>query len=268
MSENKEFQKVLDKAKALESINFAEDSGFNHEEYFSVIEQIAKQNQTIKDQEAEVVIQQQGANYINEEFITELENKKQTLMEFVRKYDPNKSDFLTDMAEHDIDKLYAISNYLLNAYIQYVNEMDFNLELSNAEVKYINNLLMGEIEYNGDEVFNFVQLLEDFWTASYAEYEADKSKETYVFKVSIKKILILHHLIKDHKVKGRTTGFKLFRNILYKIAQTNKVFNAYSIVIERIKSERELWGNALNYAYETLHPPIMAEDAPIVEVKE
>ena len=34
--------------------------------------------------------------------------------------------------------------------------------------------------------------------------------------------------------------------VLYKIAQFNKLFNAYSIVIERIKADREIWGAALD----------------------
>lgn len=252
-NENKEFQKVLDRAKELENISFEDGTEFNHEEFYGVIEQIAKQNQTIKDQEAEVVISTQANNFINDDFIKELENKRNTVENFIKKYDPNKSDFLKGMLAADVDKIYAISNYLLNSYIQYINEMDFNFTLTNLEVKYLNNLLTKELEYNGDEVFNFVQLLDDFWTDAYKEYENNKTQEEFVFKVSIKKILILHHLIKEHKVKGRTNDFKHFRDILYKIAQSNKVFNAYSIVIERIKSERELWGNALDQRWNELN---------------
>lgn len=261
MSENKEFQKVLDKAKSLENVNFSDESEFNHDEFYGVIEKIANQNQSIKDQEAETVIQNLAAEYINLEFINELNKKKKTVEDFIRKYDPNKSDFLKGIHSNEVDKIYAISNYLLNAYIQYVNEMDFDFTLRSTEIKYINNILMKEIEYDGDEVFNLVQLLDDFWTESYKEYDENKNeKDEFTFKVSIQKILILHHLIKGHKEKGIAEKFKIFRNVLYKIAQTNKVFNAYSIVIERIKSEREIWGNALDHMWRELNPEMLAEE--------
>jgi hypothetical protein len=38
----------------------------------------------------------------------------------------------------------------------------------------------------------------------------------------------------------------MFRDILFKIARLNKLFNAYSIIIERIKGDREMWGAALD----------------------
>jgi hypothetical protein len=53
-------------------------------------------------------------------------------------------------------------------------------------------------------------------------------------------------LIKEYKVKGINTEFKLFRNVLYKIAQVSKLFNAYSIIIDRIKEDQKLWGSALD----------------------
>ena len=145
-----------------------------------------------------------------------------------------------------MDKVYAIVNYLLNSYIQYVNEMKFNFKLTIQEYKFINKALTREIDYNADEVFNYVELMNNLWVGVQELAEKNKSKDEIEFVADIKMILILHHLVKNYTVKGHTNDFILFKNVLFKIAQFNKLFNAYSIVIERIKSDREIWGASLD----------------------
>jgi len=245
MSEDKKFKEVLDKAKELENIDFKKVKDFNYDEYYKTIEEIAKKNNTFKNEEAENLIKNDNGVLLNIDFYNELNKKKETILNLIRKYDPN-TDIIKNMSEHDVDKVYAISNYLVNSYIQYLNEMTFNFELKVEELKFLNKILTNVIEYNGDDVFNYVELYENFWQHVMTEYESDKSKDVYVFKVIIKKILILHHLIKNYKVRGITNEFKYFRNILYKIAQTNKLFNAYNIIVERVKDDCKLWGIALD----------------------
>jgi lantibiotic modifying enzyme len=124
--------------------------------------------------------------------------------------------------------------------------MTFNFEIKTEEYKFLNKILTRVIEYNGDDVFNYVDFYETVWSNVIQQYESDKSVSTIKINIPIKKILILHHLIKDYKVKGITEEFRYFRNILYKIAETNKLFNAYNIIVERIKDDCKLWGNALD----------------------
>lgn len=245
MTEDKNFKEILDKAKELESINFKESKDFNFTEYYGVIEKISKKNTTIKNEEAENLIKEYSEKVIDKDFINELISKKESILDFIRKYDPN-SDIIKEMSLSDVDKVYAISNYLVNSYINYLNDMKFNFELSKGELKFLDNILTRSIEYNGDDVFTYVELYDNFWYGVRKTYDDNKSSETFTFKVSIKMILILHHLIKNYKVRGVTDEFKHFRNILYKIAQTNKLFNAYNIVVDRIKDDCKLWGNALD----------------------
>lgn len=245
MTEDKNFEEILNKAKSLETIDFKSDDNFDYNEYYNLIEKIAKKNSTLKNEEAENLVKEFAEKIIDKDYVDALNNKKESILDFIRKYDPN-SDIIKNMSEHDVDKVYAISNYLVNSYIKYLNEMLFNFEFSNAELKFVNNTLTKSIEYNGDEVFNYVELYDNFWKNVKETYDKDKTKSTYVFKVDIKMILILHHLIKNYKVRGTTDEFKHFRNVLYRIAQTNKLFNAYNIIVERIKDDCKVWGAALD----------------------
>lgn len=253
MSEDKNFQAVLDKAEELESMDFSKDGDFNVGEYYTALEKIAQQNANFKNEEAEAIVAEDAKTMIDEDFIKELEAKRKTVEDFIRKYDPNQP-VIAEMPLEDVDRVYAISNYLLNAYIQYINEMEFLFVFTKEEAKWLNKVLMGEIEYNGDEVFNFTELHNNFWKDVQAKMEEEKSAEAYTFKVPIKSLLILHHLIKGHTVKGRTNDFKYFTSILFKIAKVNKLFNAYNIIIERIKSDRELWGSAIEEVVKSKDP--------------
>lgn len=238
------FQNALDKAGELEKVKITE-KGVNIDEYYSALEQIAIKNNSLKNEEAENIIKTQTKQYVNEEFVKELEEKRIKVEDLIRTYDPNK-DIVKNMKLSDVDKVYAISNYLLNSYIQYVNEMKFNVTLTMDEFKFINKAITREIDYNADEVFNYVEFLNNLWYDVQKIAESNRSSEEISFVSDIKMILILHHLIKNYTVKGHTHDFNLFKNVLYKIALYNKLFNAYSIVIERIKQDREVWGAALD----------------------
>lgn len=254
MSEDKNFKSALEKAEELENMNFSDNNDFNVSDYYSALEKIAEKNNNLKHEEAENIVNDKAKDMIDDEFVAELDTKRQTVINFLKKYDPNKKE-TQDLELQDVDKVYAISNYLLNSYIQYVNDMKFVFELTKLEFKFLNKILTSEIEYDGDEVFNYVEFYDSFWVHVKNKFEEeDKNAEKHTFKVSIKTLLILHHLIKGYKVKGRTVDFKNFRNILFRIAQINKLFNAYNIIIERIKKDRELWGNALDEITKTKDP--------------
>ena len=245
MIEDKNFQEVLDKAKELETIDFKTTDNLDYASYYEAIAKIAKKNDTIKNEEAETVIKLFANKLIDQSYIDELSKKRESLYDFLRKYDPN-TELVESMSTYDVDKVYSITNYLVNTYINYINEMLFNFEFTNEEFKFLDKILTKLIEYNGDDVFNYVEFYDNFWEKAKEFYDNNRSDEKFTFNVDIKKILILHHLIKNYKVKGSGLEFKLFRNILYKIAQTNKIFNAYNVIVDRIKNDCKLWGNALD----------------------
>ena len=202
--------------------------------------------------------------YTREQFVNELEEKRLRVENFIRKYDPNK-DLVKNMELVEVDKIYAISNYLLNSYIQFVNDMKFNFTLTKQEFNFLNKALTREIEYNADEVFNYAEFLNSLWNDVQRIAEEHKSETSITFVADIKMILILHHLIKGYKVKGHTQDYVLFKEVLFKIAQFNKLFNAYNIVIERIKGDREIWGAALDEV--AIQKEVLQEGETIEEVK-
>lgn len=260
MSEDKNFEAALNKAEELESYDFNSEKEFDVQGYYTVLEKIAAKNNNLKNEEAEEIVDVKAKALIDSSFIDELEVKRKSVEDFIRRYDPNKPE-VQALEITDVDKIYAISNYLLNSYIQYVNEMRFIFVLTKKEAKWLNKVLLHEIEYNGDEVFNFAELNANFWEIVQAKMEEDKEADEYTFTVDIKMLLILHHLIKGHTVKGRTTDFQLFRSVLYKIANINKLFNAYNIIIERIKADRETWGASLDEVFKHKDPEYMKQVA-------
>jgi hypothetical protein len=246
MSEDKNFESALNKAEELENIEFTNDTDFNINDFYGALEKIAIKNNNLKNEEAEnIVTNNDYTSMIQEEFVQELESKRKRVEDFIRKYNPNTEE-VKQFTFRDVEKVYAISNYLLNSYIQYVNEMRFSFVLTKPEYKFLNRALVREIEYNADEIFNFVELYDNFWKGVQVKVENEASADSYTVSADMKMILILHHLIKGYKVKGMVGEFKNFRSVLFKIAQMNKLFNAYNIIIERIKADRETWGAALD----------------------
>lgn len=243
--EDKKFEDALNKAKELEVIDFKTISSFDYKEYYSAIESIAIKNNNFKNEEAETVIKDFAPKFTDEKYIIELKNRRESVLDLIRKFDPNSED-VKNMAEHDVDKVYAISNYLLNSYVKYINEMLFDMEMKKEEFLFLDRVLTKTIEYSGDDVFNYTEFYDSFWAVAKAEYDTDKSKDKYTFKISIKTILLLHHLIKGYKVKGSGLEFRYLKDILYWIGQTNKIFNAFNITVERLKDDCKLWGNSID----------------------
>lgn len=243
--EDKEFQKHLDKAKELEELTISPEDDFDFEEYFKAVGEIAHKNKAHKNEEANEVLNEFAGKYLSEESIKSIDNKKDSIQNLLRKFDPN-SDLIKEMNIYDVDKIYALSNYLVNAYINYLNEIYFKIVLTPGEIKFLDRILTKTIEYNSEDVFNYIKLYEEFWVDAMKIYNDDKSKSEYSFDMKIQMILILHHLIKEFKVKGSGNDYRYFRSILYQIAETNKLFNAYNIIVERIKEDCKLWGSALD----------------------
>lgn len=261
MTEDNKFQEYLDKADKLEKMDFSKKEDFDYKEYFTAIKSISDENNNIKGQEAENVINEYAPKYFSLDTAKSIENKKNAYLNYIRKYDPN-TDTVKNMKIHDADMVFAVSNYILNSYIKYLNEVNFIFKLSGEEMKFLDRILTKTIMYNGDDVFNYVKLYNEFWKPAFDKYLEDKSLGEYSHNMNIQMILILHHLIKGYTVKGSGNDFMYFRNILYQIAETNKLFNAYNVGVERLKENSKTWGAAMDAVVAPQDPENKIENDP------
>ena len=55
----------------------------------------------------------------------------------------------------------------------------------------------------------------------------------------------MYHFLGKHKVKGIKKEFYNFANVLKQIAETNKLYNAYNIMKDRIDKKFIIWTTAL-----------------------
>lgn len=245
-TEKDKFEKALELTEELVNFDFTPDKDdFDFKKYFDSIFEVSKQNDLLKREEADNIIKNLGPDIIGEEAMKMVEEKKEKIFNYLRMYDANK-DLVKNMTEHELDKIYAISNYIVNSYINSLNGILFNFKFTLEEFKFTDRLLLHELKYNADDVFNFVDFYESFWVEAKKEFEKDKGKPDFLFQMNMKNILIFHHLIKGYCVKGAGNDFTHFRNILYRIAMCNKLFNAYNIVTERIKEDCKIWGGSLD----------------------
>jgi hypothetical protein len=244
MNEEK-FNVALEKANELTKLQFTEKDNFDFNGYFDAIHEISRKNNFIKNEEADNIIKDYAPMIIGEEAIASIVEKKDRILNYLRMYDANTEN-VKSMSDHDLDKIYAISNYLVNSYINHLNEILFIFNFTNEEFKFADRLLTKTIKYNADDVFNYVDFYESFWIKAKEEFDANKGKTEFSFRMNIKNILIFHHLIKNYTVAGSGNEFLHFRNILYRIATCNKLFNAYNIVTDRIKEDCKIWGASLD----------------------
>ena len=107
------------KAEVIETIEFDEKDTFDFVDFFETMTKVSNKNNSLKSQEADNLIKEYAPNYMDISYIDTIESKKQNIFNYLRYYDPN-SDLVKNMSEHDFDKIYAISNYLVNLYISYL----------------------------------------------------------------------------------------------------------------------------------------------------
>lgn len=78
--------------------------------------------------------------------------------------------------------------------------------------------------------------------------------DTYI---NVNDLIIFYHLISKYKVKGITQEHYDYLQVLTKIGERIKLFNAYNVVVQRLSNDFQLWGGALsveNIAGQALDP--------------
>ena len=216
------------------------------EKYYKEIESFRFQHDDIKKHEADVILEELGPKYIDNNHSAKLNEAREHLYDWFRKYDVD-SDLVVKASSEERDKIYGIVQFMKNYYLNTVDNLMFSFEITDKEYKFLRKSLRDEMRYNGVEAFNIIELYSNYisqWDQMYKELGGG-----FIAPIDIKNVVMLYHFLSKHEVKGLHDDFKLFISILGKIADMNKVFNAFNIVKERINTDFMVWAGAISTDY-------------------
>lgn len=199
-----------------------------------------------KLKDAESIIQEFGAKYIEGLSLEQYEKTYMNLSEFLTRFRTD-SEEVRMMTKSDRDKLFGYGKELFANFQNKYSGLYFNFELSRKEWKYIDQTLTKKMSYNGQELFNFWELFSKFIEPTRElESKLPKQLESFVPICSIQSLILLSHLLMKHEEKGSTDSFHSFRTVLTETAKMTRLFNAYGVMLERATNFFNNWVNALN----------------------
>lgn len=199
-----------------------------------------------KLKDAEKIIQELGAKYIEGLSLEKYEKSYINITEFLSRFRTD-SEEVKNMTKSDRDKLFGYGKELFADFQNKYSNLYFNFELSRKEWKYIDQTLTKKISYNGQELFNYWELFTKFIEPTREiESKLHKQLESFVPICSIQSLILLSHLLMKHEEKGSTESFHCFRTVLAETAQMTRLFNAYGVMLERLTNFFNNWVNALN----------------------
>ena len=235
-----------DPLETLVNHNFKEE--INIEEYSEIINLMNIKNDELKSNEADEIVKSSGNKYLKTDYLIKLEETYANINNFYKTYDPNL-DIIKNMSESDKTKLYAIAKFLNSNFNELVDNMEFSVDLTKKEYVFLSTALERKISYDGNEVFNIIDLNDRYlkkWKENYKNAKLKNEDDTFKIDVDIKNIVMLYHFLQKHTVKGLSSEFYSFSNVLQKIAETNKVYNAFNIKKERAKTNLINWISAIS----------------------
>ena len=242
MSENKE--NTLEK---LNNFNFSTEDDFNIEENYQILIDVENQKKDSKYLDSEVKVNKAAEEgMVDKESFDDINKFKDNLYSFIRKYDPNQ-EYTASMSESEKTKLFGLAKYLLTEYTQKLNNLKFNIILNYKQIHFLNNVLTKKLEYDGNDVFTYTELMARYWKGVQEIMNKldQKNNEQSLFEIDITTVTYLHHLLSKFKVKGATEEYYHFRDILYKLNETNSLFENFKILYERINTNFTIWTTSI-----------------------
>jgi hypothetical protein len=239
---------MLASTDTLETFDFAGDKTFNIDENFELIHALKKleendeQKEFVKLQEAKNIIEKFSKIFLNSDFVDQFNKEEQNLLNLIKKYDPN-IDEVRNMPEDQKDKIYEIAQYLFNIFQKRLNELNFIFPLSKNEFKFMLKVFREKLEYDQNEVFQMKELKENFLDNDFNEIDSEMNVVTHI---NVNDLIVFYHLFAKYKVKGITSEHYDFLQILTKIGERIKLFNAYNVVVQRLSNDFQMWGGSLS----------------------
>jgi hypothetical protein len=215
------------------------------DESYEMIQQLKRISNESRANEAENIINEISSIYIDQEYKNKLDKSINNLKAFIKKYDVNCDD-VKNSTESEKTRLFAIGSFLNKNITMLINDLKFSIQLSRAEYKMIETAVSRKLSYDGNDVFNIIDLNEKYlkeWRL--LEKSLPKQVPSFVVDIDIKNVVMLYHFLQKHTVKGISEEFYIFANVLQKIADTNRLFNAYNVVKQRLDIQVGVWTGAM-----------------------
>lgn len=157
-----------------------------------------------------------------------LDSKINSIREFISNNDGKGKDSETK------DKLYGDAQVMWVDFTKSFNGVNYSLHLSDAQSKFLLNLLNSKLEYDTNTVFIIIELM------GFVNQIKSRNQNN-IFEVSATQITYVYHLISQYKVKGITDETYHFADILRKIGHISKIVNYYDNIGKELSTEIMDW---------------------------
>lgn len=238
---------VVASTEELEKFDFSSENDFDINTNYELIESL-KENESddeakelIKLREAQNIIDRDAKTFLEADFVEQFDKEEKNLLNLIKKFDANKEE-VRNLTEEQKDKVYHIAQYLFNVYQKKLNDLNFIFPLTKDEIKFIYNVFRNKLEYDQNEVFQLKDVKDNYLDK---EFEKDATGGS-ITHINVNDLIIFYHLISKYKVKGITQEHYDYLQVLTKIGERIKLFNAYNVVVQRLSNDFQLWGSTLS----------------------
>lgn len=264
---------IVSSTDELDSFDFSSNNEFEIDKYHELIAALKKDEETdemkeiVKYQEAKNIIERDAKKFLDSDFVDVFHKEEENLVNMIKKFDTNK-DEVRNLTEEQKDKIYEIAQYLFNSYQKKLNDLTFSFPMTKEEVKFVFDVFKKKLEYDQNEIFQLQELRDN-----YLEKDFEKLEDgNFMSKINVNDLIIFYHLISKYKVKGITQEHYDYLQILTKIGERIKLFNAYNVVVQRLSTDFQFWGGTLSVEGElvgkALEPAVKEEGEISVVNKE
>jgi hypothetical protein len=250
MSENKNLEEVVKNATIIdpldELVNLDFKEEVNIDQYSEIIHLMNRDTSKMEAEEADNIINDLGKSYIDKAYSNEINELHDKVTNYFKLFDPN-SQKLKDMSFKERTNLYTVANFIVSNYNTTVDKLTFDIKLTIKEYNFLTTVLTRKMSYDGTEIFNIIELNNNYlipWKKMVDELPKDT--EYINIKIDISNIVMIYHFLQKYSVKGIGEEFYKFSSLLLKIGETNKIFNAFTVKKDRLKTSFLQWNNNLN----------------------
>jgi hypothetical protein len=244
------------KLESLMEFDFSSDSEFNLEENYEQILAYDETKEREKKSQEEKTIEEVGKKYVDETFYNKLIELNKNLKAYFKRYDVNSDEVKkicemedVDKADNELTKLFSVAQFMLRAYKEAVNNLYFNINFTKEEYRMVNDIIKNKTDISGNETLlegmdEFLNYLNEWKNI---EKNTPGGNETVLtLPIDIKSVVLMYHFVAKKTVKGFQNPFYVLRSIMYKLKETNDVFEAYKTIVERTGSSFQIWGGAID----------------------